>query len=62
MLASTINEWLKKHELTPTFYRVESISEHPVPSPSRTAAHGEDDKVSDIGTGELGTQEFPFGR
>lgn len=26
-------EWLRKHHLTPTYFRVEGISEHPVPVP-----------------------------
>jgi len=52
MLARTITEWLKKHDRMPTFYRIEAISEHPVPSPSQTRRPTEDREVTEIGTSE----------
>jgi hypothetical protein len=61
MLADTITAWLQKHDRMPKFLSVESISEHPVPNPPR-ASNGQKDKVTEIGTGEIGTAEFPFGR
>lgn len=36
MLEQTILAWLKKHDRMPSFYTVEAISEHPLPTPSRT--------------------------
>jgi hypothetical protein len=60
-LAETITAWLKKHDRMPTFFSVESISEHPVPNPPKHS-NGQADEVTEIGTGEIGTSEFPFGR
>jgi type II secretory pathway component PulM len=34
MLEQTILTWLKKHDQMPTFYTVEAISEHPLPTVS----------------------------
>jgi Arc/MetJ-type ribon-helix-helix transcriptional regulator len=62
MLARTITGWLTKHDRLPTFYSVEAISEHPVPNPPRNSTGQQHDEVTEIGTGELGTAEFPFGR
>ena len=61
MLASAITAWLKKHDRMPKFFSVESISEHPVPNPPK-ASNGQRDEVTEIGTGEIGMAEFPFGR
>src|SRR3954467_3552407 len=36
-LSEAINAWLKKHDRMPTFFRVEAISEHPVPNPPKTS-------------------------
>ena len=30
-IEQVLYEWLRKHELLPTYFRVEGISEHPVP-------------------------------
>ena len=62
MLAETITAWLKKHDRMPTFYSVEAISEHPVPNPPRQSNGQKADQVTEIGTGEIGTIEFPYGR
>jgi hypothetical protein len=62
MLARTITEWLTKHDRMPTFYSVAAISEHPVPNPPKTPTGQPNDQVTEIGTGEPGTAEFPFGR
>ena len=50
-LEITILGWLTKHQLLPTFFRVESISEHPVPMP-RTAADAPSDEVHDLGVSD----------
>jgi hypothetical protein len=62
MLATTITAWLKKHDRMPTFFSVESISEHPVPNPPKRSNGQKADEVTEIGTGEIGTSEFPFNR
>lgn len=55
MLERTIVEWLKKHDRMPTFYNVESISEHPVPvfNGARAPHGGNDSEVTEIGTSEM---------
>jgi hypothetical protein len=60
-LAATITTWLTKHDRMPTFFNVDAISEHPVPTPPK-ASNGQHDDVTAIGTGEIGTGDFPFGR
>ena len=59
MLADTITAWLRKHDRMPTFFSVEAISEHPVPNPPRQSNGQPRDKVTEIGTGEIGNSEFP---
>jgi hypothetical protein len=53
MLEHAIIEWLKKHERLPTFYKVEAISEHPVPAMSPTAHGSDESEVTEIGTSEM---------
>jgi hypothetical protein len=45
-------DWLKRHDLMPTYYRVEGISEHPVPIPRMNgkAAAESNHEVHEIGT------------
>ncbi len=60
-LAATITTWLKKHKRMPTFFTVDAISEHPVPTPSEVPGR-RDDEVTEIGTGQIETGQFPFKR
>ena len=50
-IKTSIEGWLAKHKLTPTFVRVEGIREYPVPFPGPTALRGTDrvSEVQDIG-------------
>ena len=61
MLAQTITAWLKMHNRMPESFSIEAISEHSVPNPPKSS-NGQVDEVTEIGTGEIGTAEFPFGR
>jgi len=50
-IAQTILAWLRRHNLMPTFVRVRSVREVPVPYPGpRTASQNEDGEVRQIGT------------
>jgi len=44
--------WLSKQELMPTFFTIEAISEHPVPSPSKRDDAGDNGEVQDLGSVE----------
>jgi hypothetical protein len=48
-LETTVLGWLAKHELLPTFFRVESISEHPVPNPAEKRQATVEKEVYDLG-------------
>jgi hypothetical protein len=49
-IARTVEGWLKKHDLMPAFFTVESISEHPVPISATTReAVGTNGEVQDLG-------------
>jgi len=50
-LETTILGWLTKHDLLPTFFRVEAISEHPVPTP-RAAPPTPSNEVHDLGVSD----------
>src|SRR6476646_10612997 len=34
-IENVLYDWLRRHELLPTYFRVEGISEHPVPTPAQ---------------------------
>jgi hypothetical protein len=61
-LEMTILDWLGRNDLSPSFFRVESISEHPVPiasfevnvRPARSSA-------SETEVKDLGVSEYPIG-
>ncbi|HEX3358534.1 MAG TPA: hypothetical protein VHS31_16285 [Tepidisphaeraceae bacterium] len=57
MLSKALTNWLTKHNLMPTFFNIESISEHSVRSQTRVVSQSEQNEVT-----EIGTSEFPFGR
>lgn len=44
--------WLSKQELMPTFFTIEAISEHPVPSPSISREDTNNGEVQDLGSVE----------
>ena len=50
-IKTSIEGWLTRHKLTPTFVRVEGIREYSVPSPGSSAFRGTDrvSEVQDIG-------------
>jgi len=52
MLARAITDWLKKHDRMPTFFRVEAISEHPVPQTSQMPRNNGESEVTEIGTSD----------
>jgi hypothetical protein len=50
-LEQVLHEWLRKHNLLPTYFRVEGISEHPVPTIATTPGtrQGANDEVHQVG-------------
>lgn len=48
-LEATISRWLANYKLSPTFFRIESLSEHPVPVMAQVAFATDDDEVYDLG-------------
>jgi|GEM_PF-825267 len=57
-LNKALERWLQRNNLTPTFFRVEAISEHPIPALpenhlfSRSPNGGADSEVHDLGAVE----------
>jgi hypothetical protein len=52
-IEAVITRWLNNYKLAPTFFRIEAISEHPVPCvASHTAIANDESEVSDIGESE----------
>ena len=51
-LENTVLGWLTRHHLMPTFFRVESVSEHTVPAPTKRGGAGADDEVHDLGVSD----------
>ncbi len=47
-LEATITRWLQNYKLGPMFFRIEAISEHPMPLVSQVKS-GEDDEAYDVG-------------
>ena len=51
-IESVLYEWLRKHDLLPKFFKVEGISEHPVPPlPSVNGKFAESMEVHQVGQG-----------
>ena len=52
-IEAVVTRWLSNYKLAPTFFRIEAISEHPVPTVTH-ATFGKDDdgEVSDLGESE----------
>jgi hypothetical protein len=51
-IESVLYDWLRKHELLPTFFKVEGISEHPVPVlPSSNGKFADQGEVHQVGQG-----------
>ena len=52
-IEAVVTRWLNNYKLAPTFFRIEAISEHPVPTVTH-ATFGKDDdgEVSDLGESE----------
>jgi hypothetical protein len=57
LLSKTLTNWLTKHNLLPTFFNIESISEHSIRIPAQVTSPSSDNEVT-----EIGTSEFPFTR
>jgi len=47
-LETTISRWLQNYKLAPTFFKIEAISEHPMPLVSQVGA-SDTDEVYDLG-------------
>ena len=52
-LEATVLRWLQNYKLGPSFYKIESISEHPLPLVAQVRG-GDDDEVYDLGTESAG--------
>ena len=48
-LEKVILEWLRRHDLLPTYFKVEAISEHPVPQPPARGLKSGDKEVHQVG-------------
>ena len=49
-LETVLNRWLANYKLAPTFFRIEAVSEHPVPCVTTHASFGQTEReVSEIG-------------
>ena len=52
-LEATLQRWLANYKLTPTFFRIEAVSEHPLPSVAHaTFGSNGEREVSEIGESE----------
>jgi len=47
-IEATVTRWLQNYKLGPAFFRIEAISEHPMPTVAQVANHDEDE-VYDLG-------------
>jgi hypothetical protein len=50
-LEAIIERWLTNYRLSPSFFRIEAVSEHPLPTVAQVYSNG-DDEVYDLGTSE----------
>jgi hypothetical protein len=59
VIESAILRWLANHKIGPSFFRIEGVSEHPLPSVTYSGfgQNGHDTEVHD-----LGESEYPVGR
>jgi hypothetical protein len=48
-IETTILRWLQNYRLMPTFYRVEAISEHPIPTAASITQSTREREVQDLG-------------
>lgn len=57
-IEKVLYEWLRKHELLPTYFKIEAISENPVPPPVSVQSQGgsESREVHQVGDGPYGAQ------
>jgi hypothetical protein len=53
-LAATVVDWLERHELAPTFFKIEAVSEHPVPQARRNGNWKEEKEVQYLGQAPWG--------
>ncbi|HYO07983.1 MAG TPA: hypothetical protein VER17_03350 [Tepidisphaeraceae bacterium] len=51
-LEAVVLRWLANYKLGPTFFRIEAISEHPIPTVAHCAASADDGEVSELGESE----------
>ena len=54
-LETVINRWLANYKLAPTFFRIEAVSEHPVPTAAQVTSPPSDDEVYDLGVSDYGS-------
>ena len=50
-LEAVIERWQANYKLSPSFFRIEAVSEHPLPTVAQVYSNG-DDEVYDLGTSE----------
>lgn len=46
--------WLVRHDLMPTFFKIDAVSEYPVPTPRQSTGVDGSTEVQEIGSGEYG--------
>jgi hypothetical protein len=51
-LEAVISRWLTNYKIGPSFFRIEAVSEHPLPTVSQVYSNGQDDEVYDLGPAE----------
>jgi hypothetical protein len=51
-LELVVRGWLHRHDLMPTFFKVDAIGEYPVPASSTSSRQSSESEVQEIGSGE----------
>lgn len=51
-LEAVISRWLVNYKLSPTFFRIEAVSEHPIPSVAHASFGSSEREVTEIGESE----------
>ena len=51
-IEAVVTRWLNNYKLAPTFFRIEAISEHPIPTVTHATFGKADREVSEIGESE----------
>jgi hypothetical protein len=51
-IEAVVTRWLNNYKLAPTFFRIEAISEHPMPTVTHATFGQQDDEVTDLGESE----------